>query len=61
MIISERQIMQLISLAHMQRGDLLQLKMIEQISPNGMKLLEDISLVLKNITNQQSEELKAVE
>ncbi len=59
MIISEKQIMQLMIVAHEYRRDLL--KQEKLLTPTGLKALDDTSSLLTEITNQQPAELKMIE
>lgn len=61
MIISKKQIMQLITMAHMYRAELLQSKILNNLSSSGNKSLKDTADILEKISNQQSEELKVIE
>ena len=61
MIISEKQIMQLITFAHMFRADMLNTKFRGLLSETGEQTVSDVSRILGNISNQQSDELKEIE
>jgi hypothetical protein len=61
MIISEKQIMQLIALAFMYRTELIELRAKKMLNQHGEQTASDISAVLDQITNQQSEKLKEIE
>jgi hypothetical protein len=60
MIISEKQIMQLIHFAHEYRRELLVYKSRDILSEVGQKSLDDVSEIIQHIANQQSEELKEI-
>jgi len=58
MIISEKQIMQLIHFSNEYRRELLISKEMKTLSIQGERSLDDVCMILEIITNQQSEELK---
>ncbi len=58
MIISEKQIMNLISIANMYRSYLIETKLNESLSAEGANALAQTAQFLSEIYNQQSEELK---
>ncbi len=60
MIISEKQIIQLISIANELKQILTQLGQQSMLKKSGDILMNDTCTLLNNITNQQSEELKEV-
>jgi hypothetical protein len=63
MIISEKQVMQLIQFAQVYLNALDQLYKIDKtlLSPCGLHNKFSVSKILMDITNQQSEELKFIE
>jgi hypothetical protein len=60
MIISEKQIMQLIYIATEFRRELLQHKAVGNLSATGQQSLDDTSAIIQQINTQQSEELKVI-
>lgn len=61
MVISEKQIMQLVYIATEYRRELLSFKEKRLLSETGQVSLNDTSAILQQINDQQSEELKIVE
>lgn len=61
MIISEKQIAQLIQFINEYRMTLIRLNSLSQLTDNGKLELEQLCNLLGEITNQQSEELKVIE
>lgn len=61
MIISEKQIMQLMHIAGEYRSILLARSTMTTFTAGGKQSMEDISRIIENIINQQSEELKEIE
>ena len=61
MIISEKQIMQLMYFASEFRKELLRYSSTNILSEDGKNQLERVNTILTNIYNQQSEELKVIE
>lgn len=60
MIISEKQIMQLFFIATEHRKGLLMSKALGNLSPTGQTALDDVSAIIQQIHNQQSEELQEI-
>jgi hypothetical protein len=58
MIISEKQIIQLLYIANEFRHQLLSFKVQGTISETGQQSLDDVSALIFHINNNQSEELK---
>lgn len=61
MIISEKQVIQLLYIANEFRHQLLSFKSQGNISESGQQSLNDVSALISNINNNQSEEMKVIE